>query len=172
MCPAAVHHLGGVRGPTWWCMHHGLGVGPAKRVSVFSGQGVVFGWHIQHPSLWLFYHRTDVFASFVNRSVIVPYPFSCCNSVLIMKNTPIPRIVYATRIYYLLLYRSILSRYSIYCKSQLALTLTQPLPIVTQCLRLFNNMYSYAITASRNSAAAKKAAARTAHLNVSWAITI
>ena len=40
MCPATVHHLGGVRGPTWWCMHHGLGVGPAKRVSVFSGQGV------------------------------------------------------------------------------------------------------------------------------------
>ena len=27
-----------------------------------------------HPSLWLFYHRTDVFATFVNRSVIVPYP--------------------------------------------------------------------------------------------------
>lgn len=40
MCPAAVHHLGGVRGPTWWCMHHGLGLGPAERVSVFSGQGV------------------------------------------------------------------------------------------------------------------------------------
>ena len=40
MCPAAVHHLGGVRGPTWWCMHHDLGVGPAERVSVFSGQGV------------------------------------------------------------------------------------------------------------------------------------
>ena len=46
MCPAAVHHLGGVRGPTWWCIHHGLGVGPAERVSVFSGQGVVFGRHI------------------------------------------------------------------------------------------------------------------------------
>ena len=27
-----------------------------------------------HPSLWLFYHRTDVFATFVNRSVIVHYP--------------------------------------------------------------------------------------------------
>ena len=53
-----------------------------------NGQGVVFDRHIQHPSLWLFYHRTDVFASFVNRSVIVPYPFSCCNSVLIMKKHP------------------------------------------------------------------------------------
>ena len=40
MCPAAVHHLGGVRRPAWWCTHHGLGVGPAERVSVFSGQGV------------------------------------------------------------------------------------------------------------------------------------
>ena len=28
-----------------------------------------------HPSLWLFYHRTDVFATFVNRSLIVHYQF-------------------------------------------------------------------------------------------------
>ena len=28
---------------------------------------------MRHPSLWLFYHRTDVFVTFVNRSVIVHY---------------------------------------------------------------------------------------------------
>lgn len=51
-------------------------------------------------------------------------PFSCCNSVLIIKNTPVPRIVYATRIYYPLLYRSIVTLYTSAPKSRLALLLT------------------------------------------------
>ena len=42
----------------------------------------------------------------------------------LLKNTPVPQIVYESRIYYPLLYRSILSRYSIYRKSPLALALT------------------------------------------------
>ena len=44
--------------------------------------------------------------------------------ILCHKNTPVLRIVFATCVYYPLLYRSILSHHSIYCKSLLGLTLT------------------------------------------------